>query len=236
MSFGGMQLLPAFRAALDPRFITWYRGAFNNTRMIYGHWPVECKNQDDGHYHRVVGLVTGQPTVWNNTPCDQDLDDHTYGRNTNSCALALAGFSGATTSDLGPECATPAQIDLYVQVVAETACNLRSPVSNFMSHGEAADDVDQATDPTQRSIAAGVAYPAPWAPDPSPYGPLTTWERWDLHVWIDPVTRALIPPRGGAIPPGAFYLPDYVRGKAAARIQDMTRQYWAPPQPPQPSP
>lgn len=227
MSLGGIQLLPSFRTQLDPRFVSWYLRSFDNTRMMYGHWPVECKNQDDGHYHRVVGLVDGEPFVWNNTPCDRDLDDHTYGRNTNACALALAGFSGATTSDLGPECAAPAQIDRYVEVVAETACNLRSPVSNFMSHGEAADNVDQAPDPAQRSIAAGVAYSAPWAPDPTPYGPLSTWERWDLHVWIDPVARALFPPKAATIPESAIYMPDYVRGKAVSLIQEMTRQYWA---------
>lgn len=106
-----------------------------------------------------------------------------------------------------------------MHVVAEAACNLRAPVSNFVSHGEAADNVDQGPHPP---------YDAPWAPDPSPYGPLSTWERWDLHVWIDPTTRALFPPKGAPIPQSALYLPDYIRGAAALLIQDLTRHLWNP--------
>ena len=77
-------------------------------------------------------------------------------------------------------------------------------------------------------MAAGVAYPAPWAPIPDPYGPLSTWERWDLHVWVDPVSRTLYAPKGAPIPSTALYLPDYIRGKAATLIQEMTRAHWDP--------
>lgn len=213
-NFGGMQLLPSFRANLDPRFLKWYLKEFTGDRMIYGHWPVACKWSDDPHYHRVITQSPdGRVKVNNNMICNKDMYEHTYRRNLNSCSVALGGFLGATTSDLGSQCATPEMIDKFVEAVAEICLNYRIPVSNFMSHGEAADNVDQGPNPP---------YDTPY----EAYGPMSTWERWDLHVWIDPTSHQIVPPLGKKIPHNYVYFPDWVRGQAIQRIEDQTEKYW----------
>jgi len=225
MSFGGMQLLPQYRAQLDPRFLHWYfgLGAFTSTRMIYGHWPVECTDVDDDHYNDVVGEVDGHVKEWHNF--ETDPDDATWGRNTNSFAISLAGFADANRYDLGPQCPLPEEIDDFCAETARVCCNHRIPFGNCMSHGEAADNVDQGPNPP---------YPTPGltGDDAASYGPLTTsgphaCERWDLDCFIDPVTRKLYAPQGN-VPDGCLHFPDYWRGMVAALIQQMTRKYWAP--------
>lgn len=220
--YGGIQLLAFYKTQLDPKFLNWYKETFTNARMLYGHWPVECIDQDDEHYQKVVGEVGRHPYVWDNNPASVDLHEHTFGRNTNSVAIALAGFTGATTSNLGAQVAVPDEIREYVLEVAKVCINLNSPVANFMSHGEAADNIDQGPHPPYNT-------PLLSGSDALPYGPFAnnkfSWMRWDLHVWIDPSTLKLYPPKGN-IPHGTVYFPDWIRGEAILKIQELTKSKW----------
>lgn len=218
--YGGMQVLPIYKERLDPRFLQWYAKEFTNKRMIYGHWTAGHRNQSFPDYHRVVTEGTrNRPVIVNNAPVDQDLHAHTFGRNTGSCAVALAGFVGATSNDLGEWPVTKYQINAFVDAITEICLNHRIPVSQFMSHGEAADNIDQGPNPP---------YPTPRmsGTDAEPYGPLTTWERWDLHCQISPVTLWLFAPKGPKPPEHTVYFPDWIRGNVILNIQAATRKYW----------
>ena len=217
--YGGMQILPTYKEKLDPRFLAWYAKEFTNKRMIYGHWTAGRRNQSFPDYHRVVLEGSrNRPTIVNNTPVSEDLHAHTFGRNTGSCAVALAGFLGAQTNDLGPTPVTKEQINAFVDVVTEICLNQRIPVSQFMTHAEAADNVDQGSNPPYDT-------PSLSGKDAAPYGPMTTWERWDIHAWIHPDTLELYAPLE-AHPPKALLFPDWVRGNAILNIQASTRNYW----------
>jgi hypothetical protein len=211
--FGGMQVLAQYKSKLSPKFLGWYFKEFTNSRMVYLHWPVECKSADDEHYHWVVVDRGGAANICRNTPLTQDTYDHTWHRNTNACAIALGGFSGATTSDLGSECATPSMVMMLTHAVAEACIQLKAPVGNVLSHGEAADNVDQGPNP-------------PYSTPYDPYGPLSTWERWDLHCWVVPGSNKLYAPKMDK-PKGALWLPDYVRGEAILLIQEETKKAWS---------
>ena len=217
--YGGMQVLPIYKRGLDPRFLAWYASEFTNKRMVYGHWTAGHRNQAFPEYHRVVTEgARDRPFIVNNVPTYEDLHSHTFGRNTNSCAVALAGFFGAKTDNLGERPVTREQINAFVDAITEICLNHRIPVAQFMSHGEAADNVDQGSNPPYDT-------PCLHGPDAKPYGPMTTWERWDLHCWIDQATLALYAPKI-ARPSGAIYWPDWIRGNVILNIQASTRSLW----------
>lgn len=215
MSQGGMQLTHDYRVQLDPKFIAWYLREFKNSRMVYIHWSVTGRCSDDAAYHREVQQdENGRVWTLNNIPCDQDLKAHTYGRNTNSCAICVASMAGGDTNDLGPNAPTPAQLVELIRATSETCRNLRIPVSNVMTHAEAADNVD--------------GYDGY-----DPYGPYTTCERWDFHTMIDVKTMFMKPAFNGGVamhpgdaPDGSLYFADWLRGEAIKRIQDITAHVW----------
>lgn len=221
--YGGLQLLPEYKKKLDPKFLEYYFKNFVNDRMIYGHWSAGPRGVNFTDYHRMVMVRDGNTVSQINENCNVDMHAHTFGRNRNSCAVAIAGFMHATTSDLGDNYATPGQLKRFVKDVSEICCNLRIPIGNFMSHAEAADNIDQGEDPPYNT-------PGMTGPDAAPYGPLSgAWERWDLHVLINKKTLALTPPFGHAHLPaeeGSIPLTDWVRGEAILNIQDMTYKYW----------
>lgn len=221
--FGGMQVLPEYKKKLEPKFLQWYLKEFSNDRMIYGHWSAGPRGVNFLDYHGMVLVRDGRAIYVSNENCNVDLHAHTYGRNTNSCSISLGGFQNATTSDLGDQFATPEQLRKFVKEIAGICCNLRIPVGNFMTHAEAADNVDQGPNPPYDT-------PGLSGPDSEAYGPISGhWERWDLHVLVDKKTLKLTPPLGKAhLPVGEKEIPlaDWVRGEVFLQVQDMTYKYW----------
>lgn len=221
--YGGMQVLPEYKKRLDPGFLKYYSNRFTGSRMVYVHWSAGPRGVNFTDYHRMVLVRDGRAISQSNENSNIDLHAHTFGRNTNSCAISLAGFYKATTIDLGTEVATPAQLRKLVKDIVEICLNLDAPVANVMSHAEAADNVDQGPTPP---------YPTPGllGADSEAYGPLSGhWERWDLHVLIDKKTLELHPPLGKKVlEPSGNLIPlmDWVRGEALLNLQDATYKYW----------
>lgn len=219
--YGGMQLKDKYRDRLDPRFLSYYFKEFANKRMVYLHWTAGRRSTNFTDYHIVVGAsLRGFPEVHENTPSDQYLYAHTYGRNHNSCAISLAGLLDATTNDLGREVPDANQINRFVDVVTNVCLNLRTPVANIMTHAEAADNLDQEDRRT----------PSLYGDDALPYGPSSTWERWDLHCFIDNQTLRLTPPGDARVlhpkTETSEAFADWIRGQVMLNIQSHTRKYW----------
>lgn len=150
--------------------------------------------------------------TFDNAPFDRDLPDHTRGRETGSVAIAVMCAQGARPNDLGARAPLYAQLEALVDLTAEACESLRSPVERFMTHSEAADNLD---------------FPAPddpAAPTP-PYGFRTTREVFDLEAWIDPDTNGLSAPLLAARP-GWVRLGDWIRARAVRALAERTRPYW----------
>ena len=209
MSLGGMQLLPQYKQALDPRFLAWYRTHFTFRRMGYHHWSAGPRTLNFVDYHIVITeapLLVVQVQVHHNAPVMEDLHEHTFQRNGNSFAACVASMQDATTNNLGKQVATPAQMRRLADVVADVCVNNRIPVANLMSHAEAADNMDG---------AQGLDF----------YGPRNGCERWDWFTWISPMTLTM---RACTIPcpAGWLYWPDWFRGEVIKRIQAISRHQW----------
>lgn len=239
MALGGMQLTKEYKDKVQQTYLTflpWYEKMFRNQRMGYAHWQVSGRCSTDAAYHREIEQSEdGHVWIWNNTPCDQDTNGHTDGRNSNAFAIALAGEGDATTEDLGKNVSTPGQLRALVAAFVEACINNHIPVSQLMTHAEAANNVDFP------------AVDSPGIPAPPSYGPGSTdFERWDLHVMINLLTlemkplfrgaTALYPPgrvpvnlaRGEEfdIPAGWEYFPDWLRGQVILGIAKATESKW----------
>ena len=121
-----------------------------------------------------------------------DILAHTYHRNSGAVGITLNACVGATSSDLGAEAPTAAQIEAMAQAVCAICDGLWLTIDkdHVMTHGEAADNED--------GIEAS-----------EEYGPKTTCERWDLEYLGTDESPAFSPwatdgSRGG----------DILRGKA----------------------
>lgn len=121
-----------------------------------------------------------------------DILAHTYHRNSGAVGITLNACVGATSSDLGAEAPTAAQIEAMAQAVCAICDGLWLTIdkAHVMTHGEAADNED-GIEPHEE------------------YGPKTTCERWDLEYLGTDESPAFSPwatdgSRGG----------DVLRGKA----------------------
>lgn len=121
-----------------------------------------------------------------------DILAHTYHRNSGAVGITLNACVGATSSSLGAEAPTAAQIEAMAQAVCAICDGLWLTIDkdHVMTHGEAADNED--------GIEAS-----------EEYGPKTTCERWDLEYLGTDESPAFSPwatdgSRGG----------DVLRGKA----------------------
>lgn len=121
-----------------------------------------------------------------------DILAHTYHRNSGAVGITLNACVGATSSDLGAEAPTAAQIEAMAQAVCAICDGLWLTIdkAHVMTHGEAADNED-GIEPHEA------------------YGPKTTCERWDLEYLGTDESPAFSPwatdgSRGG----------DVLRGKA----------------------
>nr|DAH24375.1 MAG TPA: N-acetylmuramoyl-L-alanine amidase [Caudoviricetes sp.] len=144
---------------------------------VYLHWTAGHYHQPSSAYHICID-ADGSAEI--TRPIDQ-VPAATYGRNAGSIAISLEGCADAAAYkgtpyrvDLGSEPPTDAQIETMAQLMAaiSTIYNIPIDIQHFMTHAEAADNMD-GQDLTE------------------PYGPATTCERWDLAVlknddqWMD---------------------------------------------------
>ena len=184
----------AYRAALREA-----AARYDRETKLYLHWTAGYYGQFFVDYHVQIDADGGVYVVG-----DGALDallSATYMRNSGSVSVALLCAYGATTSHLGDEPPTGAQIEAAAQTVAALAQGLWLTIdrARVMTHGEAADNED------------GVYAHAP-------YGPRSTCERWDLEYLGTRESPAFAPwadgTRGG----------DVLRGKAAFYMEQRASQ------------
>ncbi|WP_432648082.1 N-acetylmuramoyl-L-alanine amidase [Mitsuokella sp.] len=155
---------------------------------VYLHWTA-------GHYQTFFDdyhvSIDAQGKIYINGSLD-DILPHTYHRNSGAVGITLNACVGATSSDLGAEAPTAAQIEAIAQAVCAICDGLWLTIDKLhvMTHGEAADNED-GIEPHEA------------------YGPKTTCERWDLEYLGTDESPAFSPwatdgSRGG----------DVLRGKA----------------------
>lgn len=217
--YGGMQLLPSYKKKLDKRFLLWYSKEFTNKRMGYGHWTAGWRDMNELVYHRVVVLtMENEVKVCENKDPRDDLYAHTFGRNRNSWAIALAGMRGASPRRLGSMVPSAGQCKAFVEETAKICVNLRQPVSHLMCHHEAADNIDQGPNPPYRT-------PGIRGKDGEPYGPMSDCLRWDIWVKVDPETLDWFTPYTEKS--GLLWFADWWRGETILRIQELTRHVWS---------
>lgn len=154
-----------------------------------------------------VTLQTFENAQW-----DQDLPGHTRNRDTNSIAIALMCGAGARPNDLGPVAPLPEQLRELVSLVADACVAVKSPAERFMTHSEAADNLDY---PRTDDLSA---------PNP-PYGFRTTCEVWDLEAWIDVETGELAAPLHSPRPAWTR-LGDWLRDHVVRTIVGRTKDAW----------
>ena len=141
---------------------------------LYLHWTAGHYGQFFADYHVQIDVDGGVYVVGDGAL--DALRAATYMRNSGSVSIALLCAYGATTSHLGDEPPTGAQIEAAAQTIAALAGGLWLTVDKerIMTHGEAADNED------------GVYAHAP-------YGPRSTCERWDLEYLGTPESPAFAP-------------------------------------------
>jgi hypothetical protein len=165
------------------------------------------------YYDQVLELKDdAQVRIYENAALTEDLRYHTPKRGENSLAICMCCGHGATPRSLGYAEPLPDQIQAFVDLVVESCIELNVPIENFMTHSEAADNLD---------------FPAmddPAAPH-EPYGYRTKKEAWDLEFWLEPWTFQLYAPTQSAS--GAMVrFADYVRQQALTLICESTRPRW----------
>lgn len=140
------------------------RGSINH---IYLHWSAGRHGQyfDDYHIN-----VDADGSLHTNVTSLKEVLSHTWKRNTGAVAISLCACYNATperckVGDFGEEPPTPGMIDGMAKAVAVLCESLGLPINKdtVMTHAEVADTMGS----------------------PDNYGPLTTWERWDLWYLID---------------------------------------------------
>lgn len=124
---------------------------------IYLHWSAGHYGQFFDDYHINIDK---DGSVYVSTNDLAAVLAHTWHRNSGAIGVSLAACYGATTQNWGPEPPTIEQVEAMAQVVCilADALDLTIDSDRIMTHAEAANQ--------------------------DGYGPLQTWERWDL--WMLP--------------------------------------------------
>ena len=182
----------------------------------------------------MVGLKQGKAILYRNTSPTVDTFAHTFRRNGGAWSECFEGFVGATTSNLGLDIATPDELRLFTVTLAETCKELLVPGANYMSHGEAADNLDfpnhhesygLSDDPDEADrLAQNLGFPH------AGYGPTTTCMRWDQCCAVDDKDLSLhgnCLTREAAEAKGLVFLPDWIRGETILIIQATTKAKWS---------
>ncbi|MBP2643788.1 MAG: hypothetical protein H6Q67_1675 [Firmicutes bacterium] len=171
------------------------QAAADHITHVYAHWSAGHYGQQFTDYHI---LVDKDGTLYATVDDLTTHLNHTYMRNTGAVGIVvLCAYDAHSTDDLGPEPPTDAQIETIAQVVAVLAeeLDLSIDIQHFMTHAEAADNMD----------GLNPGYAPNGYPD-GKYGPANSVERWDL--WV--VKAGDKPGSGGGI----------LRGKASWYLQN----------------
>lgn len=150
-----------YSLASDARESIWSQAkSVGREPKIYLHWSAGHYNTKFDDYHV---NITGDGKLWLSADLNEVLA-HTWKRNTGSVGISLCCAYGATSSDLGSEPPTEAQIEAMAQAIVAVAKGLWLTIDKYhvLTHGEAADNIDD-------------IYPH------EQYGACTTVERWDLQ-------------------------------------------------------
>ncbi|MHB2015326.1 MAG: hypothetical protein ACYCW6_00100 [Candidatus Xenobia bacterium] len=207
-----LQLLPAYHARLDHRFLALYESAHTNQEEdLYGHITAGSCGLSFADYDECIRWDGQKAVVDVNFADTRDPTYATSDRNPHSVAIAVDGFHDASPSDLGKVRCHPEQIRLFVQRCAFHVRRLLMRFGRCLTHAEAADDKDGWHDPRGE------------------YGPSHGWMRWDWDYWIDPVTLALEAPLKPC-PVGWLAFADWWRGEIALALQELTKHLWDPQQ------
>ena len=138
---------------------------------VYIHWTAGHYGQQFTDYHI---LVDADGTLIVTVDDLTTYLKHTYMSNTGAVAIAtLCAYDAHSTDNLGPEPPTDAQIETIAQVMAVLSEELNLPIDiqHFMTHAEAADNMD----------GLNPGYEQNGCPD-GKYGPNNSCERWDFWV------------------------------------------------------
>lgn len=139
--------------------------SLNRDVKLYLHWTA-------GHHSTVFPSyhvnITGDGAIHVTGDLDE-VKSHTWRRNTGAIGITLDCCVGATSDDLGDEAPTQVQIEVMAQVIAvlADALDLSIDIQRVMTHGEAADNLDD--------------YWGAYGADEL-YGPQNGCERWDLAI------------------------------------------------------
>lgn len=222
---GGISLITTYRAQMDQRFIAWYSFNFHNTRCGYIHTPV-CKpdSRDFTEYHiDVAEGDRGNVIVYHNHLVTEDVDGHTYGRNTNSFSMAINGWAGDSPENFTTNLPDGQVLLMAISILADICLAQRMGFGNLMTHAEAASERDGFQ---QRGGKYG-----PGDPD---------FERWDWHALIhsllvkvpnEPGLKFLKPAYIGghaiwsATDPWVYF-GDWMRGEVALLVQQRSSKIW----------
>ena len=187
-----MQLRKKFKDSLTQEFLNYYLRTFTYDRMIYGHWNAGNYSHVDPVYHKCIYLKDKEIRVCHFAKANMDLYKHTFNRNYKSTSICLSCCAGAQTDNLGAFPPLPGQIQEMIKLIADICCQLKIPVGNFLSHSEAGDNKDGGDFHT-------------------PYGFENGCEKWDLHVYINPLTKRIYAPLTKIVDKNIIWLEDYIR-------------------------
>ncbi|WP_371379291.1 N-acetylmuramoyl-L-alanine amidase [Sporomusa aerivorans] len=144
---------------------------YNWPIKVYYHWTAGHYDQYFNDYHFNIGK---DGSVFVTTTDLSTKKSHTYCRNSGAIGIAAAcAYNATSTTNLGPEPPTAVQIEAMAQITAVLSKSFNIPIDikHFMTHAEAADNMD-GCDP---------GYEANGYPQ-GRYGPQNSVERWDLWV------------------------------------------------------
>ncbi|MBP2655806.1 MAG: hypothetical protein H6Q73_3375 [Firmicutes bacterium] len=147
------------------------KDAAGNIDQVYIHWTAGHYGQKFSDYHILVDM---DGTLYATVDDLTTRLNHTYMRNNRAIGIgALCAYQAHSTDDLGPEPPTNAQIESIAQLIAVLSeeLALSIDIQHFMTHAEAADNMD-GLDP---------GYAQNGYPD-GKYGPENSVERWDFWV------------------------------------------------------
>lgn len=148
---------------------------------VYLHWSAGHYGQQFSDYHI---LVDKDGTFYSTTDDLTQHLNHTYFRNTGGVSIGAMCMVGATTEDFGDEPLTSAQVESIAQIMAVLSTELDLPLGiwNFLTHAEAANNLD-GENPGYESNGCpdGIYGPSP-NPDGSQGGDCERWDLWILRV------------------------------------------------------
>jgi hypothetical protein len=153
---------------------------------LYLHWTggrYVPNAVDKNGYHL---LVDGKGRLYATTEDLAEGKDHTFGRNGGAVAIALCGLWQASPDRQGLAQGTgypiaAAQVETMARAVCALCGELGLPIDigHVLTHAEAADNLDGWRVDYSKLPGGKNGQPL------GMYGPLHTWERWDLHKLTD---------------------------------------------------